>query len=159
MSVATTSSGRIVLAFQGGDGGTAVRLHVDAARRLVAGLSAAIGEIQRRATAATEPPQISECPQRAERKQQMPHDSKGQLLQEGDLVTITCRVESVSPQEDFCNATLKPVIPDGVTGDSSMDLTITTNAKLLTKVQPPAAEATAAAESTAEADASPSQQQ
>lgn len=39
----------------------------------------------------------------------MPHDSTGRELQVGDEVVIVCKVETIYPDAEFCNLTLKSV--------------------------------------------------
>lgn len=39
----------------------------------------------------------------------MPHDKNGDELQEGDVVSLLCRVKSVQPNTDYCNCTLETV--------------------------------------------------
>lgn len=44
----------------------------------------------------------------------MPHDKKNNLVKIGDLVIITGKVVSVSPDENYCNCTVEcdtPMIP------------------------------------------------
>lgn len=41
----------------------------------------------------------------------MPHDMKGRKLKAGDKVNIPCIVEEVHQVEDYCNATLRTVVP------------------------------------------------
>lgn len=41
----------------------------------------------------------------------MPHDRNGQLLKVGDRVLIEAEVTSITPSEDYCNATVKTVLP------------------------------------------------
>ena len=41
----------------------------------------------------------------------MSHDKNGNLVQIGDLVTITCKVDSIQMQEDYCNVGLKTISP------------------------------------------------
>lgn len=41
----------------------------------------------------------------------MPHDKNGNLVKEGDVVSIEFKVKSITPTEDFCNLSLESVIP------------------------------------------------
>lgn len=41
----------------------------------------------------------------------MPHDRNGKLLEVGDLVLIEARIETITPAEDYCNLTVKTVLP------------------------------------------------
>ena len=61
----------------------------------------------------------------------MPHDRNGQELKPGDRVTVECEVESLTMQEDYCNATLKTVCPMPPYTDPT---TLVLNAKQVTLV-------------------------
>lgn len=39
----------------------------------------------------------------------MPHDKNGAPLCAGDEVTITCKVKTVNPGEEYCNVSLETV--------------------------------------------------
>lgn len=41
----------------------------------------------------------------------MPHDKNGNQLSVGDRVLIEAEVVSISPSEEYCNATVKTVLP------------------------------------------------
>ena len=60
----------------------------------------------------------------------MPHDSKGNLLAEGDEIVIRAKVKSIQQSEDYCNATVEaaPMPP------YTEPFTITCNTKQLEKV-------------------------
>lgn len=62
----------------------------------------------------------------------MPHDINGQLLSEGDFVTVRCVVKAVNPFEEYCNVTLETVEPM-FPGDNKSGITL--NAKQVTKAE------------------------
>lgn len=62
----------------------------------------------------------------------MPHDSNGTVICNGDIVTMSFVATDICPQEDYCNVTLKGILPEGVPFDTSMNVTVTTNTKLVT---------------------------
>jgi hypothetical protein len=41
----------------------------------------------------------------------MPHDRKGNILKEGDIVSIPARITSIQPGEEYCNVTLATIEP------------------------------------------------
>lgn len=62
----------------------------------------------------------------------MPHDVNGKEIKVGDAVKIVAIVESVTPGEDYCNVTLKPV---NTPQPADAHVTITTNAKIVELVE------------------------
>lgn len=60
----------------------------------------------------------------------MPHDVNGDEVKAGDLVTVRCKVISVSASPDYCNLTLETVEPMHP-GDSPVMITL--NAKQVEK--------------------------
>ncbi len=44
----------------------------------------------------------------------MPHDSKGRLVNEGDLVTLQATIHGISPGEKACNCTFHVLVPPGI---------------------------------------------
>jgi hypothetical protein len=64
----------------------------------------------------------------------MPHDKNGQVLNEGDLVSVSARVKSISTGEEYCNVMLETVEPM-YPGDSSIVLSL--NAKQVELVERP----------------------
>ncbi len=44
----------------------------------------------------------------------MPHDSKGRLVKEGDLVTLQATIHGISPGEKACNCTFHVLVPPGI---------------------------------------------
>jgi len=41
----------------------------------------------------------------------MPHDRNGKLIQVGDAVFVRCTIQALHLSQDYCNVTLKTVIP------------------------------------------------
>lgn len=62
----------------------------------------------------------------------MPHDRLGREIQVGDRVCIEYIVESISPNDEFCNATLKTVFP---AKPSTMSTTMTTNSSVCQRMR------------------------
>ncbi len=56
----------------------------------------------------------------------MPHDNSGRLIQKGDKVAIVFEVTDVQPGEDFCNCTLKSLIPMPPSNTSYATLVVNT---------------------------------
>lgn len=63
----------------------------------------------------------------------MPHDSRGQELAKGDVVTVTFQVDEVFAESTACNANLR-AIPHAGTPEGTYLPLITLNAGLCTKV-------------------------
>jgi hypothetical protein len=66
----------------------------------------------------------------------MPHDANNIPINVGDIVRIDCEVISVTPNEDYCNVTVKPI-----DGPENMRNSITLNTRATHMRTPKVAEA------------------
>lgn len=63
----------------------------------------------------------------------MPHDANGQLLKEGDIVTLRCRVVKIYAGQDMCNLTIEALEGGEVEGYETYRPTLTCNADSVRK--------------------------
>lgn len=62
----------------------------------------------------------------------MPHDQNGNLLNNGDVVTLKAVISNLSEGEKMCNCTYTVIIPDGI--DETYAPSFSANTRLSSKV-------------------------
>jgi hypothetical protein len=64
----------------------------------------------------------------------MPHDCNGKVLAVGDEVTFKATITAITPNENFCNCTVKAELPKVEGVDNMTEECITTNSKFFEKL-------------------------
>jgi hypothetical protein len=62
----------------------------------------------------------------------MPHDAKGEVIKDGDIVTLKAKVTNVASVENYCNCTYTIIKPDSIKEDEYIP-SFTANTRLSTK--------------------------